>query len=81
VQAAGFDKVWFGVFLILTIEMSQISPPVAFNLFVIQAITGDSQTYVARKVVPFFLIMIGFTAAITLFPGFVTWLPDVLLSR
>jgi len=81
VLAAGFDKVWFGVFLVLTIEMAQISPPVAFNLFVIQAITGDSQTYVARKVVPFFLIMIGFTAVITIFPGVVTWLPDVLLGR
>lgn len=81
VQAAGFDKVWFGIFLVLTIEMAQISPPVAFNLFVIQAITGDSQAYVARKVVPFFLIMIGFTAVITLFPRLVTWLPDVLLSR
>ena len=69
VQAAGFDKVWFGIFLVLTIEMAQISPPVAFNLFVIQAITGDSQAYVARKVVPFFLIMIGFTAVITLFPA------------
>ena len=81
VQAAGFDKVWFGIFLVLTIEMAQISPPVAFNLFVIQAITGDLQAYVARKVVPFFLIMIGFTAVITVFPRLVTWLPDVLLSR
>ncbi|QQS13558.1 MAG: TRAP transporter large permease subunit [Rhodospirillales bacterium] len=78
VMAAGFDKVWFGIFLILTIEMAQISPPVAFNLFVIQGITGDSQTYVAWKVVPFFLIMIGFTAFITVFPGFVTFLPDIL---
>jgi tripartite ATP-independent transporter DctM subunit len=80
VQAAGFDKVWFGIFLILTIEMAQISPPVAFNLFVIQNITGDSQTYVAWKVVPFFLIMIAFTAAITLFPPLVTWLPDVVAA-
>jgi C4-dicarboxylate transporter DctM subunit len=54
---------------------------VAFNLFVIQAITGDSQAYVARKVVPFFLIMIGFTAVITAFPGLVTWLPEALLGR
>jgi C4-dicarboxylate transporter, DctM subunit len=44
VLAAGFDKVWFGVFLILTIEMAQVSPPVAFNLFVIQNLTGDSRT-------------------------------------
>ena len=81
VLAAGFDKVWFGVFLIITIEMAQVSPPVAFNLFVIQNITGDSQTYFAWKVVPFFLIMCAFTAFITLFPEFVTWPADFILSK
>ena len=81
VQAAGFDKVWFGIFLILTIEMAQISPPVAFNLFVIQNLTGDSQTYVAWKVLPFFFIMIGFTVLITVFPAIVTWPVEFLLSR
>ena len=81
VLAAGFDKLWFGIFLILTIEMAQITPPVAFNLFVIQNITGDSQTYVAWKVIPFFLIMMGFTALLTVFPQFVTWPVDFILSR
>jgi C4-dicarboxylate transporter, DctM subunit len=81
VQAAGFDKVWFGIFLILTIEMAQISPPVAFNLFVIQNLTGDSQTYVAWKVLPFFFIMVGFTVLITIFPGIVTWPVEFLLRR
>jgi C4-dicarboxylate transporter DctM subunit len=81
VLAAGFDKLWFGIFLILTIEMAQISPPVAFNLFVIQNITGDSQTYVAWKVIPFFLIMMAFTAMLTIFPSFVTWPVDFILSR
>jgi C4-dicarboxylate transporter DctM subunit len=81
VLAAGFDKLWFGIFLILTIEMAQISPPVAFNLFVIQNITGDSQTYVAWKVIPFFLIMMGFTALLTIFPQLVTWPVDFILSR
>jgi tripartite ATP-independent transporter DctM subunit len=81
VLAAGFDKLWFGIFLILTIEMAQISPPVAFNLFVIQNITGDSQTYVAWKVVPFFLIMMVFTALLTVFPSLVTWPVDFILSR
>ena len=81
VLAAGFDKLWFGIFLILTIEMAQISPPVAFNLFVIQNITGDSQTYVAWKVIPFFLIMMIFTATLTVFPSLVTWPVDFILSR
>ena len=81
VLAAGFDKLWFGIFLILTIEMAQISPPVAFNLFVIQNITGDSQTYVAWKVIPFFVIMIVFTAVLTVFPKLVTWPVDFILSK
>jgi len=81
VQAAGYDKVWFGVFLTLTIEMAQVSPPVAFNLFVIQNLTGDSQSYVAWKVLPFFLIMCGFAVLITIFPGIVTWPADFLLSK
>jgi C4-dicarboxylate transporter DctM subunit len=81
VQAAGFDKVWFGIFLVLTIEMAQITPPVAFNLFVIQNITGDTQTYVAWKVIPFFLIMIAFSAFLTLFPGFVTSPAESLLRK
>jgi C4-dicarboxylate transporter DctM subunit len=81
IQAAGYDKVWFGVFLTLTIEMAQVSPPVAFNLFVIQNLTGDSQTYVAWKVLPFFLIMCGFAILITIFPAIVTWPADFILSR
>ena len=81
VQAAGYDKVWFGVFLTLTIEMAQVSPPVAFNLFVIQNLTGDSQSYVAWKVLPFFLIMCGFAILITIFPAIVTWPADFLLSK
>jgi C4-dicarboxylate transporter, DctM subunit len=81
VQSAGYDKVWFGVFLTLTIEMAQVSPPVAFNLFVIQNLTGDSQSYVAWKVLPFFLIMVSFTILITVFPGIVTWPADFVLSR
>ncbi len=81
VEAAGFDKLWFGIFLILTIEMAQVSPPVAFNLFVIQNLTGDSQTYVAWKVLPFFLIMCGFAVLITVFPAIVTWPVDFLLRK
>ena len=81
IQAAGYDKVWFGVFLTLTIEMAQVSPPVAFNLFVIQNLTGDSQAYVAWKVLPFFLIMCGFAILITIFPAIVTWPADFILSR
>ncbi|WP_372620751.1 TRAP transporter large permease [Falsiroseomonas sp.] len=73
--AAGFDPVWFGVFLIITIEMAQITPPVGFNLFVIQGLTRDGIFRIARWAAPFCIIMMTFTVLITLFPEIVTFLP------
>lgn len=72
---AGFDAIWFGVFLIVTIEMAQITPPVGFNLFVIQGLTREGLFRVAGYAWPFCVIMIVFTALITLFPDIVTALP------
>jgi tripartite ATP-independent transporter DctM subunit len=80
VTAAGYDPVWFGVFLIITAELSQVSPPVGFNLYIIQALSGATQWQVARAALPFCLVMLGFTAAITLFPGIVMWLPHGMRS-
>jgi len=78
VVAAGFDPVWFGVFLIITAELSQVSPPVGFNLYIIQALSKATQWEVARAALPFCLIMLGFTALITVFPEIVMWLPQQL---
>jgi C4-dicarboxylate transporter, DctM subunit len=78
VVAAGFDPVWFGVFLIITAELSQVSPPVGFNLYIIQALSKATQWQVARAALPFCLVMLGFTAAITVFPEIVMWLPNQL---
>jgi tripartite ATP-independent transporter DctM subunit len=75
VVAAGFDPIWFGVFLVVVIEMSQITPPVGFNLFVIQGLTGDSIGKITRGALPFFLIMAAFVLLIAIFPDIVTWLP------
>lgn len=75
VVAAGFDPVWFGVFLIISAELSQISPPVGFNLYIIQALSNATQWEVARAALPFCLIMLGLTALITVFPEIVMWLP------
>jgi tripartite ATP-independent transporter DctM subunit len=72
---AGFDPIWFGVFLIITIEMAQITPPVGFNLFVIQSLTREGIFRIAAWAWPFCVIMMVFTLAITVFPGIVTWLP------
>jgi tripartite ATP-independent transporter DctM subunit len=73
--AAGFDPVWFGIFLIVTIEMAQITPPVGFNLFVIQGLTGDGSFRIAAWAAPFCAIMMLFTILITLFPEIVLFLP------
>ncbi|MDX2223770.1 MAG: TRAP transporter large permease subunit, partial [Rhodospirillaceae bacterium] len=71
-----FDPVWFGIFLVVVVEMSQITPPVGFNLFVVQGLTGHAMGRVAKAAFPFFLIMIGFAVLITLFPQIVLYLPN-----
>ncbi|GGG82633.1 C4-dicarboxylate ABC transporter permease [Salipiger pallidus] len=78
VEAAGYDKVWFGIFLVIVVEMAQISPPVGFNLTVIQRLTGDSIAKVTRATMPFFLIMAAFVFLIAVFPGTVSVVPDML---
>ena len=78
IKTAGYDPIWFGVFLVLVVEMAQITPPVGFNLFVIQGLTDDSLGYIAKVTLPYLLIMIGFTILVTLYPGIVLWLPGVL---
>jgi len=77
VQAAGIDLVWFGIFLVIMVEMANITPPVGFNLFVIQGITRRDTFSVALDAFPYFLIMCAFAAVITLFPRIVTELPNV----
>ncbi len=81
VTAAGFDKVWFGIFMVLVVEMAQITPPVAFNLSIIQRISGQSMSYLTRVTMPYLLIMMLFVILIAVFPQIVLWLPDYLLSR
>jgi C4-dicarboxylate transporter, DctM subunit len=78
VKASGFDDIWFGIFLVLAVELSQITPPVGFNLFVIQGLTGDGLGYIARVTLPYLIIMVGFVLLLTLFPGIVTILPKLL---
>jgi tripartite ATP-independent transporter DctM subunit len=75
VVAAGFDKLWFGIFLTIMIETAQITPPVGFNLFVIQGITGEPIGRVARAALPFLAVLVLVAALITAFPAIATWLP------
>ena len=76
VQQAGIDPLWFGIFVVLVVEMSQITPPVGFNLFVLQSLTGRNILVIARAALPFFVLMLVAVAIITAMPGIVTYLPD-----
>jgi C4-dicarboxylate transporter, DctM subunit len=75
---AGFDPIWFGIYLVLMIEMGQITPPVGFNLFVIQGLSGDPVGRVALAALPFFLLMCLGVVLLALFPAIALWLPGVL---
>ena len=82
VQQAGFDLVWFGIFIVLLVEIAEITPPLGFNLFVMQTMTGKEQTEVAWASMPFFLMLVITVVLITLFPvTLVTGLPEWLLAR
>ena len=76
ITAAGIDALWFGIYLVLVVEMSQITPPVGFNLFVVQGLTGVDILKVARAALPFFLLMLLAVFVVSIFPGIVTWLPE-----
>ena len=81
ITAAGWDPVWFGVFLVIMIELGLITPPIGFNLFVLQGITGDSIGSIARGAFPFFLLMLVSAVIVTLFPSLALWLPEVLFRN
>ncbi|WP_286902515.1 TRAP transporter large permease [Vreelandella sedimenti] len=75
VLLAGFDPIWFGIFLIIMIELGQITPPVGFNLFVLQSLTGESISRVALAALPFFLLMCVAALIISVWPDIALWLP------
>src|SRR5688572_15003942 len=76
IQRAGIDLVWFGIFIVIVVEMAQITPPVGFNLFVLQGMTRREITWIARASLPLFLLMVVAVALIYFFPPLVTWLPS-----
>jgi tripartite ATP-independent transporter DctM subunit len=76
VQKAGFDLVWFGIFLVLIVEMAEVSPPVGFNLFVLQTMSGWDSNTVALAALPFFFLLVAAVAIITVFPEVVMAVPN-----
>jgi tripartite ATP-independent transporter DctM subunit len=81
VQKAGFDLIWFGIFIVLMVEIAEITPPVGFNMFVLQNMTGRDTFYVASASLPFFCLLLVAIAIITVFPATVTWLPELVLKK
>lgn len=75
IQKAGIDPIWFGIFVVLVVEMAQITPPVGFNLFVLQGMTGKELTWIARVTLPMFFLMCTAVVITYAFPQIVTWLP------
>lgn len=78
ITAAGFDPIWFGIFVVVAVEISQITPPIGFNLFVIQSQTGESIGTIARAALPFFCILLGFALLLAVVPDLALWLPRTL---
>jgi tripartite ATP-independent transporter DctM subunit len=80
VVKAGFDPIWFGIYIIFMIELAQVTPPVGFNLFVLQGMSGRSIFTVAKASIPFALLLLLGTALIVVFPSIATWLPKALMG-
>jgi TRAP-type C4-dicarboxylate transport system permease large subunit len=76
VRQAGIDLIWFGIFIVVVVEMAQITPPIGFNLFVLQGMTNHEMSFISRASIPMFLIMVLMVFVLILFPDLATWLPE-----
>jgi tripartite ATP-independent transporter DctM subunit len=81
IQKAGFDLIWFGIFIVLLVEIAEVTPPVGFNLFVLQNMTGKDSNVIAKASIPFFMCLVLCIVLITVFPQIVTFLPDLVMGK
>jgi len=81
IEKAGFDLIWFGIFVILLVEIAEVTPPVGFNLFVLQNMTGKDSNLIAKAAIPFFLCLVVCIGLITAFPQIVTIVPDLVMGQ
>jgi C4-dicarboxylate transporter, DctM subunit len=81
IRQAGVDPVWFGIYIVLLVQVAELTPPVGFPMFIMQMMTGRSLTYVSRAALPFFFLLLVGTAIIIVFPDLVTYLPNRMLNR
>ena len=80
-QELGFSMIWFGIFIVVVVEMAQITPPIGFNLFVLQGMTKHEIGYIAKTALPMFAIMVLMVGVLVFFPDLATWLPETLRNR
>ena len=78
VREAGIDLIWFGIFIVVVVEMAQITPPIGFNLFVLQGMTQHEMSFIARAAIPMFLIMVLMVFVLIAMPSLATWLPETI---
>ncbi len=81
IRDAGIDLIWFGIFIVVVVEMAQITPPIGFNLFVLQGMTNHEMSFIARAAFPMFLIMVLMVFVLIAFPELATWLPENIRQR
>ena len=80
VTKSGFDLIWFGIYVVLVVEMAQITPPVGFNLYVLQGMTGRNIFTIGAYALPLFFLMCVAVALVAMFPGIALWLPSTMLD-
>ena len=81
IRQAGFDMIWFGIFLVIVVEMAQITPPVGFNLFVLQGMANKDMGYIAKSAFPLFLLMVLAVTIVVMFPQIALWLPEQMVQN
>ena len=81
IRQAGFDMIWFGIYLVIVVEMAQITPPVGFNLFVLQGMAGKDMGFIAKSAFPLFLLLILAVIFIVVFPEIALWLPRQMIQN
>ena len=81
IRQAGFDMIWFGIFLVIVVEMAQITPPVGFNLFVLQGMANKDMGFIARSAFPLFLLMILAVILVVIFPEIALWMPQQMVQN
>ena len=81
IRQAGFDMIWFGIFLVIVVEMAQITPPVGFNLFVLQGMANKDMGYIAKSAFPLFLLMILAVVLVVIFPEIALWMPEKMVKN